>query len=1099
MDIMIFKTLNISGTLLDEKQLLKHIEEVSNDYNIKMFSNKNTYPIYNLNQNYKFILETYQILNQHLKLGIKIHSAGEWVLDNFYVIEEIVKTLRKELSLKKYCSMIGISSGIYDGFARSYLLSEEVVAYTDCKLDADTIFKCLEIYQKGKSLSIDEIENFGIFLKISIINKIKNICEKVFSSEIQRFKVESIIERIIENKSIDNQKFARDFKTYNNFENELKYSFIEYMSYKLKKYGKDSNKYKEVLEEEVSKLGLNLTDVIRREHLYIADLKITIGNCFKTLKEVCRINFGELLGKIDGTEAILNKDPEGSYPFMDQDSKNYYKSVIEKLAQKTKISEIYISEKIIELCNNEADDKKRHVGYYLIKDGYTELLNILLNKKVKKKSAGFKARLYIASIISSSLFFDFLISILFYINSKNVFFSIGLIVFLLIPISEIILRTVNYFISKFKKPSFIPKMNYEGTIPDDKKTFVIIPTILNSEEKVKEMLHKMEVYYLANPEENIYFALLGDTTESNKEKEAIDEKIIKTGINEVKKLNERYKINGFNKFHFLYRKRTWNECEGKFIGWERKRGLITVFNKYIKNMISNEFVANTIENQKDILPNIKYVITLDSDTNLILNSASKLIGAMSHVLNKPVIKDNKIVEGYGIMQPRVGLDLEVYKKSKFVELYSIPGGIDFYSNAISDIYQDCFDEGIFTGKGIYDVDCYNKLLENEIPENIVLSHDLLEGNFLRCALVNDCILIDGYPTKYLSYIKRNDRWTRGDWQIIRWLRSKRLNEISKFKILDNLRRSLIKVFAFILLVGSLFSFKTNKLFSTICFIVSLTSILITYLLDLLNNIIFKESNISGAVYSHKKFSKDILGVKLNFVKIFLEIIFIPYESSKYLISIIKSIYRMTKKKKLLEWMTAEEGEKQFKNNLFYTYKRMNINLLAGIMFIIFGKILIFKIIGINFILAPLIAFEISKEKTIKNKISPKDKEYLKNIGLATWNFFEDNINRENNYLICDNFQEDRKEKIVKRTSSTNIGLELISIISSYDLGYISYDKTISYLKNVINTVKLLPKWNGHLYNWYKTDTLEPLKPRYISTVDSGNFVRILVYCERVFT
>ena len=640
---MVFRTLNISGALLDEKQLLEHIEKVANNHSIKMFSDDDTYPIYSLNQNYKFIFETYQILNEHIKLGIKIHSAGEWILDNFYIIEEMAKTIRKELTIKKYHKMIGISSGQYSGFARSYLLAEEIVSYTDCKIDSNIIYKCLEAYQKNKLLSIDEIENFGIFLKISIIGKIKNICEKIYSSELQRFKAESIIERVIENKSTNEQKFGNNFKTYNNFEDELKYPFIEYMSYKLKKYGKEASSYQEILEEEVSKLGLSCFDVVQKEHLYIANLKITIGNCFKSLRDVSRINFGELLVGINGTENILNGDPEGTYPFMDQESKNYYKSIIDKLSKKTKISEIYIAEKIIELCNKKEEPRQRHVGYYLVDDGYSELLSILLDKNIPPKTLRFKARLYIASFFAISLFIDFVVSVLYFVNFKNLFLTVFLSILIFIPISEITIRVMNYLLGKFKKPSFVPKLDFEKEIPDDRKTFVIIPTILNSEEKVKEMINKLEVYFLANPQNNIYFALLGDVTEAKQKDEKFDKKVIQTGLDEVKRLNEKYKLNGFNRFHFLYRKRTWSESEGKFIGWERKRGLLTTFNKYIKNQISNNFEVNTIETQKELLPNIKYIITLDSDTNLVLNSASKLIGAMSHILNRPVIKDRRVV------------------------------------------------------------------------------------------------------------------------------------------------------------------------------------------------------------------------------------------------------------------------------------------------------------------------------------------------------------------------------------------------------------------------------------------------------------------------
>jgi len=1095
---MVFKTLNISGALLDEKQLLKHIEDVANNQNIKMFSNKDTYPIYSLNQNYKFILETYQILNEHVKLGIKIHSAGEWILDNFYIIEETVKAIRKELKYSKYHKMIGISAGPYDGFARSYLLAEEITSYTDCRLDSEIIYKSLETYQKNKMLSIDELENFGVFLKISIINKIKNICEKIYSSEIQRFRAESIILRNIENKNFNEQKFTSKFKIYNNFENELKYPFIEYMSYKLKKYGKDANPYQEVLEEEVSKLGLSCFEVVQKEHLYIANLKMTAGNCFKSLREVSRINFGELLGGINGTEVILTKDPQGTYQYMDQDSKNHYKGIIEKLSKRTKISEIYIAEKIIELCNNEVEERNRHVGYFLVDDGYSKLLSILLNKNIKVKSLRFRTRLYIASFFALSLYIDFLITIAFYIKYQNLFLSTILAIFSIIPISEIVLRIINYLLSKTNKPAFIPKMNYESGLPNDKKTFVVIPTILNSKEKVKEMMHKLEVYSLANSLENLYFAVLGDVTEADKQELEIDKEIIEAGIAEAKRLNDKYRQIGFDKFHFLYRRRSWSDTEEKFIGWERKRGLLSIFNLYIKNKGSNQFAINTIENQKDLLPDIKYIITLDSDTNLVLNSASKLVGAMSHILNRPIIRDRKVVNGYVIMQPRIGLDLEVYKATKFTEIFSVPGGIDLYSTAISDIYQDCFKEGIFTGKGIYDVECYNEILEGEIPENIVLSHDLLEGNFLRCALITDCMLIDGYPSKYLSYIKRNDRWTRGDWQIIRWLISPRLNELSKFKIFDNLRRSLLKISSFILLSLALIFLKNNIFLTTVCFILSIVSISIMYLLDIINYIVFKESNINGAVYSHKKFSKDLTGIRLDFVKIFLELILVPFEMYRNANSIIKSFYRMTKKKKLLEWVTAEDGEKQFKNTFTHVYRKMFVNLVAGILFLIIGKSIIFKTIGILFTIAPFVVFELSKEKKNQKNLLPNNKKYLQEIGLKTWKFFEDGITKENNYLICDNYQDDREEKTVKRTSSTNIGLELISVISSCDLKYIDLEKTIEYLKNIINTIKVLPKWNGHLYNWYKTNTLEPLRPRYISTVDSGNFVRISLHCQKLF-
>ena len=1092
---MVYKSLNISGVLLDKNQLLKYMEKIAAEHTIKITSNKNTYPIPSLNENYQFIFETYKLLNEHIKLGIKIHSAGEWILDNFYIIEEMVKSIKKELTLKKYSKMIGIASGKYEGFARCYVLAGEIVSFSDCRIDSDIIYSCLEAYQNYKMLSIEEIANFGVFLKIAIINHIKEVCERIFSSQIQRFKVEEIIERLVEKKDVKEGVFINRINYNSSFENELKYPFIEYMSYRLKKYGKLASSYQDILESEVLKMGLTVNEVVQKEHLYIATLKITVGNCIKSLKDISRIDFTELLGKMNGTEEILNKDPAGIYKNMEQESKNYYKAIIEKMSKKSKISEVYIAEKALELAkryeNSEGIVKKRksHVGYYLIDEGFVELKSVVFERKFKYKSLEYKARIYIGTFWGLSLLLNFLITLFIYLQINSLILWGISFIFLFIPVSEIVIRCMNYLMSKFKSPTLIPKLNFEDGIPPQSTTFVVIPTILKTKEKVLEMIKKLEVYYLANPHENLYFALLGDVSEEQNKIMKFDNEIIKTGINEIRKLNEKYKTNNFNRFHFLYRKRTWSDTENKFIGWERKRGILVEFNRYIKNLESNKFWANTIEDQKQDMPNFKYVITLDSDTNLSLNSAGRLVGSMSHILNLPVIEYGKVVNGYGIMQPRIGLDLDVKRKTKFAKIYSIPGGIDFYTNAISDIYQDYFKEGIFTGKGIYDVDVYNQILENEIPENTVLSHDLLEGNFLRLGLLTDVMLLDGYPTKYISYMKRNHRWIRGDFQIVKWLRSKKLNDISKFKIFDNLRRAILKISSLSLLILSFIAFKYNFFIGTLSMLLSIVSVVITYLLNIINFIVFKESQVVGSIYSHKKFSKDFSDISLSFYKIFLEIIFLPYEAWINLDAMIRSIYRMIKKKRLLEWTTAEDSENKTQNNLFITYKEMIINVILGIVFL-FGNIG-FKILGVLFLIAPYIAYSLSKE--IKNtfEISVESKKDLKEIAYRTWKFFEDHLNEENHYLVCDNYQEDRKPETVKRTSSTNIGLELLSIMSAYDLGFIDFEKAKDYIKKVINSIKIMAKWNGHLYNWYETDTLEPLKPRYVSTVDSGNLVGYL--------
>ena len=607
-------------------------------------------------------------------------------------------------------------------------------------------------------------------------------------------------------------------------------------------------------------------------------------------------------------------------------------------------------------------------------------------------------------------------------QNKNIIISIISIFALIIPISEIVIQLLNYFLIKLTKPKLIPKLDFSKGLPEEFSTFVVIPTIISSEEKVKEFLKKLEVYYLANKSKNIYFALLGDCTSSKNELEEIDNEIIKTGLEEVKKLNKKYSdnISIFPKFHFLYRKRTWNEGEKCYLGWERKRGLLCQFNEYLIDG-NNKFKINTINK----IPKIKYVITIDSDTNLIIGSALELIGAMAHILNKPVLSKEKdvVIEGHGIIQPRVGINLEASRKSVFTKLYAGFGGIDSYTNAISDVYEDNFDEGIFTGKGIYDLEIFHKILCNEIIENKVLSHDLLEGNYLRCGLSSDIIVLDDYPSKYSTYALRQSRWIRGDFQITQWLKNKimikngikkknPLNLLSRFKILDNLRRSMLPIFALLCLTFS----KT-----TLTLVLALISYNFFAILDVFNYIIFKKAKNLNFIYAHKSFRPTLNSIKSSLIKVILELGVLPHKAYISICSIFKTIYRMNiSKKHLLEWLTAEQAEQQAKEDLLTYYKFMYANLVFGIWNLVFGIItnrFLIAALGVLWLFAPIIAWYISKDiKTKKalDKISKQDREYLLNIGKKTWEYFKDNINEENNFLPPDNYQEDRKSKIARK-------------------------------------------------------------------------------------
>ena len=787
-----FQKLNIEGAILDEEQLKNHLEKMAMQHTLKKQSNKNTYPIPQLLENYVTIKKVYQLLNEHIKLDISIHPAGEWILDNFYIIEESVKQIKKEMSIKKYINFTGIQNGKYKGFARIYVLATEIVAYTDNKISSENLENYLQAYQTKKTLNMEEIWNIGIFLQIAIINNIAEICEKIYSSQMQKYKVKSIIERLVENKEKSDLKYNQvaGGRLKNVKLKSMRYPFIEYMSYSLKKYGKRAYGYLNILEEEVEKIGITVTEAIQKEHFDIAISKISMANCITSIKRIQRINFLDIFEKINGVEGILNNEPAKIYENMEYKTKEYYRNTIKEIAKKTNMSEIYVAKKVVELCRQAQNgEKESHIGYYLIDEGKEKLYKKLEYKEHILKQET-KVKIYIATIVIFTIVISALIS---QALTKELVKRILFTILLLIPISEIVIQTIQYILGKVVKPKLIPKMELKNGISKENATFVVIPTIIKSKEKVQELFEKMEVFYLANKSPNLYFAVLGDCSESNMQEEKFDKEVEEEGLKQVARLNAKYleQSEGESKFpifHFIYRERKYNKSEEKYLGWERKRGLLTQFNEYILKHEKNQFKVNTI-NQEEI-PFIKYVITLDSDTDLVLNTAFELVGAMSHILNKPEIQNGIVVKGHALMQPRVGIDLDISHKNLFTKIFAGAGGIDNYTNAISDVYQDNFDEGIFTGKGIYDVEVFSKLLKNEIPENKVLSHDLLEGSYLRCGLVTDVMLMDGYPTKYSSFMNRLARWTRGDWQIISWLNNKKLNLLSKFKIFDNLRRSL---------------------------------------------------------------------------------------------------------------------------------------------------------------------------------------------------------------------------------------------------------------------------------------------------------------------
>ena len=633
------KKLKITGAMLEKSQLENHLEKIASRHNTTSKSQKDTYPVPQLIENFKTIEEVYNLLNEHLKLGINIHPAGEWLLDNFYIIEQTVKQIQKELPLNKYINFVGIANGEYKGFARIYVLASEMVAYTDNKIERENLEDYLISYQRKKTLSMDEIWNIGIFLQIAIIENITDICAQIYSSQIQKYRAENIAERLVENKDRTQIKF-KNTKIEKEIFQDMRYPFIEYMSYILKRYGKKAYAYLNVLEEVVEKLGTTISDVIKKEHFEIATQKVLMGNSITSIKTIQRINFLEIFEKINGVEEILKQDPANVYEKMDYKTKEYYRGKIKEISKKTKISEIYIARKMLELAQEQLQEKqdkvqeideytkseqknthkleiskKTHIGYYLIDNGINELYEKLEYTNKKEKTPQEKTKIYITTITVLTIILSTFLSYILNLKIKNAGLAVISFLLFLIPASEVIIQIVQTILNKTVKPKLIPKMDFSNGINKENATMVVIPTIVKSKEKVAEMFKKLEVYYLANKSENLYFTLLGDCSESNIQEEKFDEKVIQEGLNQVKKLNRKYQNQEFPIFNFIYRKREWNEKEGSYLGWERKRGMLNQLNQYILQG-KNSFRTNTIQDEIDNQNiNLDYIDSIINKTN----------------------------------------------------------------------------------------------------------------------------------------------------------------------------------------------------------------------------------------------------------------------------------------------------------------------------------------------------------------------------------------------------------------------------------------------------------------------------------------------------
>ena len=1054
-----------------------------------------------LNEAFKGILHNHKYLNRLVKQGEEVIPSAEWLLDNIYLIEKEFKTIKHNLPYSYFDNLPNIDiEGV--SYPRIYNLAKEYIEINQNVIDEEEIIKFInnqkleftigELWAFPLMLRIALIINLGLIVNDMVVLQKKGLGAKELANLVIDYYEDKNLEVLLnklEEKypltKVNNSEEERIENTYMGDDESLhdglfSPEFIDRFFNILRDNSvEDERIYKFALERLKGKKDSNFENEIIKEHIKEGNIATSIGTNINSLRIMDSVNWKRVFTETSEAEKLLMEDPSGIYNNMDFETKDYYRHKVEEIARKTNVDEITLIKTALELSRLHLEERnlyKNHIGYYLVDDGIEELLRRFGIKK--NTNSRIQQTSYIVSI---AILVSLLILILTYFIPLKFSISQYIIAFIImvIPASEVVISLYNWFVAKITPVSFIPKMDFSNGIPNEYKTIVVIPAILSSSRDVIKLMKKLEVYYLANRDENIYFALLGDLFDSVNEKEDVDKAINDEGLNQAKKLNNKYSKDNNPRFFFLNRRRLFNPSEELYMGYERKRGKLMEFMALLQGDRINSY--NVISNDLDILMDAKYIITLDSDTFLPIGSAKKLISAMSHILNKPYVEDNRIVRGYSIMQPKVSVSLEDKHRTYFSRIFAGNAGVDAYSIAASDTYQDLFSEGIFTGKGIIEINSFYNILKDEIKENKVLSHDLIEGVLTRCALVTDVEVVDGYPSSYLSSTLRLHRWVRGDWQIANFLFSKKLSPISKWKIFDNLRRSLLAPSLLIAFISVLTVLNGSVQISILLFLAVMIPLVFT---------------VTDFVVTPKKM---LMGTFKNLRQIVLILSFIPYQAYLMVDAIFRTIYRVTiSKKNLLQWKTAEDVESSVKNTYSYYYKKMWISVLMSIIIVLLSLLNSFEIvittipIAILWALSPAIACRISKEEiVIEDRLEVEDEEFLRELSRRIWAYYEDFVNEENNYLAPDNYQEKPFKGVAHRTSPTNIGMGLMSNIVAYDLGYLSIGEVIYRIELILDGMRGLEKYKGHYLNWYDTKSKLSLWPRYVSTVDSGNLLGYL--------
>jgi cyclic beta-1,2-glucan synthetase len=1040
-----------------------------------------------------------------------VSGGAEWLLDNYYIVLDNIREVRHDLPRGYYHELPKLAHGPYAGLPRVYALALELIAHTDCVLDETTTTRFVSAYQTVTPLTIGELWAVPIMLRLGLLENLRRLASRILSVWNERLEAETWQQQL----NHCNEFAAQEMDRY--LQDPARQpkcawsdAFVVHLLQCLRNVGADAEKGMAWLERNLSGRNDALPDCVGRENQRQAADQVSIGNSVTSLRLLGALDWAAFFEQVSLVDAELRRDTMGFYGRQDFATRDSYRREVEVLARGSKHTELEVARRAVALAwEHTRSGARGHVGYYLVGDGRIEFERELgyrpqFGRWIRTGMRRHANGVYFGGLLA--LTGALTLSAVAYAyaaggRSPWLLLMAGVAVF---PVaSEIAVGLLNYLLARVLQPVVLPKMDFKDGVPEECATFIVMPTMLLGPDSGRELARRLEIHYLSNPDAQFRYALLTDFADADTEVRPGEDAWLNAAAKEIRELNHKYSPDGPDLFYLFHRPRQWNASMQRWMAWERKRGKLSQFNRLLRGIKETGFT--TIIGNLEQLPPMRYVLTLDSDTRLPREAARRLVATIDHPLNRPRIDPavGRVVEGYGVLQPRVSLPLTARRRSWFARIYSDSVGLDPYTTAVSDVYQDLFGRGSFTGKGIYEVNAFEEAVGELFPENHILSHDLIEGNYARCGLVTDIEFLDEFPSNYAAYSRRAHRWARGDWQIVPWLlrrtpgpngtkRPNPLPALERWKIFDNLRRTIVPPALIALLFLGALVLPGSPWFWIGLVVLTACLPVVLYAFGSVSALVQAPLRLVGRDFVQR------LGATAG--QCSLGLVLLGEQCITMIDATLRTLWRLfVSRRDLLEWESAAAAEKRLGNTFrAFAYMMWPVSLLSAVAagLLAFLEPAALVVIGpflFLWFVSPWVAYFISRLPAIEpSPLTSGDRLALRRLGRQTWGFFEAFVTAEDHWLPPDNYQEDPKGEVAHRTSPTNMGLYLLSTIAAHDLGYLTIPNVLERLENTFDTFDKLERRHGHFCNWYDTQSLRPLPPIYLSTVDSGNFLACLL-------